>query len=85
MKKNKILKLAGIILCLVMLCGVMAMVASAEDDNVVTAVYIYGIDGPVPGKAPDFTGTTGSDAYCIIQNERGVHWSTGDNCGNSLQ
>ena len=79
MKKNKILKLAGIVLCLIMLCGAMAMVASAEDDNVITTVHIYGIDGPVPGKAPDFSGTTGSDAYCIIQGEHGVYWSTNDN------
>ncbi len=78
MKKNKIFKLAGIILCLVMLCGVMAMTVSAEDDNVITTVHIYGIDGPVPGEEPDFYGTTGSDAYCIIQNERGVYWSTND-------
>lgn len=62
-----------------MLCGVMAMTVSAEDDNVITTVHIYGIDGPVPGEEPDFYGTTGSDAYCIIQNERGVYWSTNDN------
>ncbi|MBQ3137058.1 MAG: fibronectin type III domain-containing protein [Clostridia bacterium] len=79
MKKNKLLKLTGIVLCLIMLCGVLVMTASAEDDNVITTVHIYGIDGPVPGKAPDFSGTTGSSAYCIIQDEHGVYWSSNDN------
>ncbi len=79
MKKNKALKLTGIILCLLLLCVIGVMTASAEDDNVITTVHIYGIDGPVPGKAPDFSGTTGSSAYCIIQDEHGVYWSSNDN------
>ena len=79
MKKNKALKLTGIILCLLLLCVIGVMTASAEDDNVITTVHIYGIDGPVPGKAPDFSGTTGSSAYSIIQDEHGVYWSSNDN------
>lgn len=79
MKKNKALKLTGIILCLLLLCVIGVMTASAEDDNVITTVHIYDIDGPVPGKAPDFSGTTGSSAYCIIQDEHGVYWSSNDN------
>ncbi len=80
MKKNRFFKIAGIILCLVMLCVIGVMTASAEDDNVITTVHIYDIDAPVPGEPPDFYGSvpTGA-AYCIIQNERGVHWSTNDN------
>jgi len=71
MKKSKILKLIGIALCLVMLCGIGVMTASAKT---VTEISIINLEEPFPGAEMDFEADTGSDDYEIMYNGRCIFW-----------
>ena len=77
MKKTKILKLAGIVLFLVMLCGVMAMTVSAKT---VTDISIINLETPFPGAKMDFDADSGSDDYEIMFNGRCIFWTDEDTC-----
>ena len=78
MKKNKLLKLAGIILCLVMLCGIMAMTASAES-NEICLVAFTDLNEPVPEANMDFDATpVSANLYEVAENGRGLFWYDDD-------
>ncbi len=71
MKKSKLLKLTGIALCLVMLCGIGMMTASAKT---VTEISIINLEEPFPGAEMDFEADVGSDEYEIMYNGRCIFW-----------